>query len=523
MVQWIIRQAIHYRIARLCGCLVLATFCAGIGPFGSACVDEDVKAAAAGELPAPEEFWEVLYVGNSRVGYSRSSVTRKKVAGKEIVATDTEVNLVFARLGQSVKTKTIAQTEETPEGDLLEFRYEMQNPPHAPTRRSGRVEGTTLILKTETNGKTRAAELPWDDSYKSPDYQHRWLREAPLEAGEKRVLKSFDPQFGVLQTVTIQAMGVKEAALLDRRKKKLLEVKVLTSIVPNLVTLEYHDDRGRPLKSTENLLQMTSYHVTKDEALKALTGEEVDLALRTLVNTKPIKDAGKTRQVIYRIAIPGEDPGKILSTGPTQKIARVDPTTVDLTVDAITPPEEGSPQVDDGPGKEFVVPNGYLQSDDELVRKHAAAAVADEEDPWKAAQLMERWVAQNLKLKNFTTLLASAAEVAKNLSGDCTEHAVLLAAMCRARKIPSRVVVGLLYISKPPSFGGHMWTEVYIRGQWIPLDATLGQGGIAADHIKFSDSSFSDEGGTTAMATFLPMVSVLSGMKIDAREVKYDE
>src|SRR5205814_6192708 len=141
--------------------------------------------------------------------------------------------------------------------------------------------------------------------------------------------------------------------------------------------------------------------------------------------------------------------------------------------------------------------------------------------PWKQAQLMEKWVSENLKEKNFSTLLASAAEVAKDLSGDCTEHAVLLAAMSRARGIPSRVAVGMVYVTSLSSFGGHMWTEVYVRGQWVPVDATLGRGGIAADHIKFADSSFADNGDTSPVMSFLPMASVLGKMKIDVRDVKY--
>src|SRR5262249_1099210 len=145
------------------------------------------------------------------------------------------------------------------------------------------------------------------------------------------------------------------------------------------------------------------------------------------VKTRPIKDPRKTRRVVYRITIPNEDPQKILSSGLAQKIAPIDAHTVDLNVDAISPPDEPPAEDENRPGKEFLTPNSYLQSDDELVQKHAAEAAGDEDDPWKAAQLMERWVSVNLKLKNFTTLLASAAEVAKNLSGDCTEHAVLLA------------------------------------------------------------------------------------------------
>ena len=62
----------------------------------------------------------------------------------------------------------------------------------------------------------------------------------------------------------------------------------------------------------------------------------------------------------------------------------------------------------------------------------AVKAVGDAVDPWEKAVKIEHWVARNLKDKNFKTAFAPASEVARNLSGDCTEHGVLVAAMCRA-------------------------------------------------------------------------------------------
>ena len=108
---------------------------------------------------------------------------------------------------------------------------------------------------------------------------------------------------------------------------------------------------------------------------------------------------------------------------------------------------------------------------------------------------MEKYVRDKLEKKNFSTALASAAEVAEKLEGDCTEHAVLLAAMLRAKQIPSRVAVGIVYVelNKQPSFGGHMWTEAWLDDKWVPLDATLGRGGTHAGHIKLGDSSFADK------------------------------
>jgi transglutaminase-like putative cysteine protease len=263
--------------------------------------------------------------------------------------------------------------------------------------------------------------------------------------------------------------------------------------------------------------------VGKAEALKSLSGEEIDLAVASLVKTAAIDRPQETSRVVYRVTIAGEDPAGLLPAGVAQKISRLGPHVIDLTVEALAPPATAPSGDVDRPGKEFLAPNSYIQSDDDLVRKHAAASAGDETDPWKAAQLMEKWVAENLKKKNFSTLLASAAEVAKDLSGDCTEHAVLLAAMARARGIASRVAVGLVYAPSLSAFAGHMWTEVNINGAWVPLDATQGKGRVGADHIKFADSSFAEGDENTPLTAFLPLVTVLGKLKIEVREVQHEK
>ena len=107
--------------------------------------------------------------------------------------------------------------------------------------------------------------------------------------------------------------------------------------------------------------------------------------------------------------------------------------------------------------------------------------------------------------------------MARNLEGDCTEHAVLLAAMLRAAEIPSRVAVGLVYVDSLSAFGGHMWTEAYLDGHWIPLDGTLGRGGTGIGHLKLTDSSLADD-GPGALSSFAPLMLVIGQMQIEVIE-----
>jgi Transglutaminase-like superfamily len=467
-----------------------------------------------------EESWQVIHIGKSRVGFGRSSIETQERDGRELVVSDTEMSMAITRFGQEVKTKTQIRTEETPAGDLLAFQFELLNAPAAPTRKTGRVENGRLIIDTEVAGKTTRSEMAWDGLLKAPGYQDRLLRDDPLKPGETRTIKSFDPQFGKTNIVTLEARGQEEVLLLDGQMQMLLKVTVASSVAPGFVLEEYLDAKGEALVTRMSLLGMSIYKVSREEALKAISGGEADLAVATLIKVAKIDRPLQTTRAVYRLSIPGEDPARLLSTGPTQAVMPIAPGVVELVVTAISPPAT-TPADSKPAGDEYLVPNDYLQSDDPLVKKYAALGAGAETDPWKISRNLERWVYEKLKRKNFSTLLASAAEVAKDLQGDCTEHAVLLSAMARARGIPSRVAVGLVYVDSLRSFGGHMWSEVHVNGVWVPLDATLGQGGIGADHIKFADSSFSEKDPVAPLSTFLPLVSVLGKLQIDVRETRH--
>jgi len=122
---------------------------------------------------------------------------------------------------------------------------------------------------------------------------------------------------------------------------------------------------------------------------------------------------------------------------------------------------------------------------------------------------IERWVNQNMKSVEFSQAMATADNVAKTLSGDCTEYSMLATAMCRAAAIPSRTVLGLVYATGKdgkPYLAYHMWLEVLAAGQWLPLDPTLGQAGIGPGHIKITDHSWHEE---KSFAPLLPVLRVL--------------
>jgi len=72
----------------------------------------------------------------------------------------------------------------------------------------------------------------------------------------------------------------------------------------------------------------------------------------------------------------------------------------------------------------------------------------------------------------------SALETIERRAGDCTEAAVLLAALGRTAGIPTRVVNGLVYSREryhgvSNAFMPHSWTLAYVDGQWRSFDLAL--------------------------------------------------
>lgn len=472
-----------------------------------------------------DDSWQIIFIGDQRIGYTREYERKVSVDEQSLIRTVSDTSMTIKRFGQTLKIQTILTTDETERGKMVSFTYQMNNPPADSTTTVGRIvernDGTgqkQLMLETTIAGKVKKSGMAWDPAIKSPAYQSRTLRENPLKPGEKRKFKTFDPQFNKVVEIRLSADRLRPTKLFDGKRRNLLKVKVVQSILPTLAIYAYLDEEGSALKTETDFLgqSMLTYEVPKAEALKAIAGKELDVAVNSLVRVKPIRNVHGSRKGVYRIIGSGEDPSEYLIADHTQSVKKIDAETVELTVNSLEIPD-GNKNIK--AEQIYLKPTRFLQTRDERVRAHARRAAAGEVNPARIAIRMEQYVHERLRNKNFSTALASAAEVAEKMEGDCTEHAVLLAAMLRAEKIPSRIAVGMVYAASEAAFGGHMWTEAWLDGKWIPLDATLGKGGIGVGHIKMAVSSFDDD-GPAPVTTFLPLMKIMGKMKIEVQKVE---
>ena len=141
----------------------------------------------------------------------------------------------------------------------------------------------------------------------------------------------------------------------------------------------------------------------------------------------------------------------------------------------VVTPGNGTPF--EAPGAQYLAATPVADHTDPAIRRFAERAVRGSKTPRERAETLRRSVHRHISRKELSTAFATAGETVRQRRGDCTEHAVLLAAALRSIELPSRVVNGLIWIRRSGDERGaylwHMWTQVAIDGKWFDLDATL--------------------------------------------------
>jgi hypothetical protein len=472
----------------------------------------DAPKKKAGEK---DESWQAIFIGKDRVGFAHVTVQEIERDGKQIIVCDNLSKMTITRFGIALKMSVIQSSEEDSEGNMLSFKLALENPPVSKIESEGKISDRTLTVTTMSAGRPKVSTKPWDPTVKSPAWIDRALEIEPLKEGQSREFRMYDPQMSAVATISLKHAGREKTTLLDGTEVECDKVLTKHSLVPGLTITSYVDDKGETVKTKTNLLDMTTYTVSKEEALKEVSGAVLDVGMDTVIKTGPIKNVHQAKSVTYKITIEGKAADAI-PAGPTQIIKPLSDTEIELTVKSIKPGEKGDqPQ----PGPEYLASTRFLDLEDPNVRKLAEEGAAGKTDPVEVAVALEKFVSKRLTDKNFSTALATASEVARDLAGDCTEHSVLLAALLRANKIPSRVVIGFVYADSLQGLGGHMWTEAYLNGQWVPLDATLGRGGIGGGHIKVADADLS-ENSAAPVAAFVPIIHLLGKTKVEVLKIE---
>jgi hypothetical protein len=447
-----------------------------------------------------QDLWDAAYINGVRTGYVHTSVREIERDGSRLLHTKIVFDMTLKRFEDVIRMHSESGTDETPDGKVVGVFLSNRQGKKQTMVVTGTVRGDQLHLHVAGDNSFDRS-IPWNDQVIGLYRELYLFRDKKVKPGDQFKMLHFEPNINGVVSVQVAVKGLEEVEI-DKMRRRLLRAEAVPDKIDGVQlpkTIYWLDEERQVIRAEAEVPgtgKLVTIRTTKEQALQGVSAATVgDIGISQLLPlNRRLVDAHDTSLVVYRITLPGEDdPAAVLAQDERQTVKNVQGKTLELHIKAVRQPPAQTPE-GAKVGDEYLESNYFINCADAKVKELAQKAVSDETDPWKKAQKIEHWVKTNMKMQDFTEAMATADHVARTLEGDCTEHAMLAAAMCRAVGVPSRTAIGLVYVDlrKAPVLGYHMWTEVWVRGRWMDIDATLGRGSIGAAHIKITDASWHD-------------------------------
>ena len=468
----------------------------------------------SGEAASDETEYFAVFMEGKKVGHA---ILRRVVADGN-VTTSEKASITISRAAVPVTMNTTETCIETTDGKPLGFEA-VQELAAMTMKVEGTVDANGVVnLTTTSMGTEQKSTLEWPSDAVMAEGLRLLQLKMGLKEGSSYSVKIFSP--GLLQALDAQIhIGPKRNVDLLGRVVALTEVTTTLNIpgAGEMVSTSYVDEN---LRTQKNIMPMAGIKIEMVACAKEFAlGENdvLELIDKMFVRSpEPLGNLGSVKSITYHLIPTTETSSLIIPSNDNQKVQRPSNGKVIVTVEPVAAPT-GTRFPYKGRDKtilEAMKPTRFVQSDHKEIIKLARRAVGSTKDAAEAIKRIEAFTAEYIENKNLSVGYASAAEVVASRQGDCSEFAVLTAAMCQAVGIPAQVVVGIAYVDDfagLQGFGGHAWIQAYVGGKWVGLDAAFkgtGRGGYDAGHIALA-------AGSGEPAEFLNLATTLGQFKIE--------
>lgn len=466
------------------------------------------------------EDWMEVHLAEQKVGYAHFLLRREG----EVIHTEISVFMKMARGPVPLEIQSLETTRETVDGKPLSFlsRMEMSG---QPTTKTGTIKGGKVTLTTKGPGHsdTQTFQLPADALmvWGISQYHHR----RGFEAGTKYPISYYSPSLSPHSAVpgTFEVLG-KESV--DYRGTPLQAIRSALSLQVGGAEINFQswsNEHGHLLIQIMDMPGMSQKMILVDEKTALADFVPPELFLSNLVRLDKAVPSQANR-VVYRVRLQEGDIGENLPPeSDNQKVAyNAETQTALVTVNRSNLPkaEKELDAATKASLQRALIPNLFVNSEHQAVLKLLSQIEVNENaSSLETASALRDFVYDYIDKKSLSIAFAPASEVAKTAEGDCSEHAVLLAALGRAQGIPSRAAVGLMYVpnydGRKNVMGYHMWNQFYIDGRWIDFDATLDET-IAGPERLALDYSYLDNESVTQ--TSLNLLDKIGNLRIEIIE-----
>lgn len=528
-----------------CIALLLISFAAAIPAAAWASDQTEDQLRRPPSPPKHDERWYVVMMQDPQTGEfmqcGHMHAVTKTIEDKVHSAMNTKIEI--RRGPVSVEIIQEQNYVETPSGEPLSFRM-VSSLGKDPETVSGTINKGKVTLVAEQYGSEKERNVyDFDPKIRFPWGQFLVQHGHGLKQGTKYTLKSYEPGFrkdGPLEMES-EVMGRDKQRVLDA-ERELTRIRSVLKLggatmpgmpegaalgIADIETDTWVDDDLTPVIMTMNLgmMQMKMFETSRDEAMRR--GAPPEMFFESFVHTDRPVDKGAS-EVTLRVRLKESAPGTLpeFPTTPMQSIQRKGDREALVTIrrnDWARARSAANPEKFTESVAALLNPSSVCDSNDARIRRLTRRTVRDLSAPAEKSDALRKFVTEYITDKNMTVGFATASDVVRNRSGDCTEHAVLLAAMCRAAGIPARGVSGIVEVpagylgTENSAFGYHMWTQVYIGDQWLDIDAALRQTDCEPNRIAMVIVPLGDEGLVSTVATLIP---VLGRIEIDVVDVK---
>lgn len=384
-------------------------------------------------------------------------------------------------------------------------------------------DGITAVSSQGGQAMTNELPLP-EGAWLTPSAAAAYVKARLAAGAESITVRTIEPTSDPTPIVVTRTDFEPTTIEIEGKQVPVTKCRATSSASPGAASTEYIDAAGMPVRSEIAMggLSVVMTRTSGDVVIAAELAPE--LMVSTFVSPdRPIKNPRGTRRAIYRLsANAGERPSL-----PGTNVQHVKPDGDDAVRVLVDMNERTAADAGDINDADFLAATSTCNHSDELIVSLTAGALDGIVGQVEQAEALRRFVHSYINAKNLGVGFATASEVARTRSGDCTEHGVLLAAMLRAAGIPSRTAAGLVYADQfagaESVFAYHMWTQALLpigdTMTWVDLDATLPDATpFDATHIALG---LSDLGDGAVDAGFMSIASLLGTLKIEVETIEW--
>lgn len=484
--------------------------------------------------------WYAVLMDGQQVGWSRTKVaqsdqpasittsTRMKIAirrGPVTMQMAIENTFVETPDGKPIKARSIQRFGQTSVSQIMHFNDDSIEW----VTRQGTLKQRREIPLPKVPPGQDASNTPW--GWLPPAAAQRLIAQRLAEGAPLFHYWSLDPGLGIEPVrVETRVIGPQDVEVFGKVVPAIAADSSVSKL-PDMVTREHLDAQGWAVKSHLSMGPgMTLTIIQADKELATAKVQPPELLASTLIKPdKPLHNPRGLRSAVYELSLPETD-GEPATAPPSwpssgyQRVERPLGSAARIVVDLDQP----TPPADDTPTDANLAVTAMLNGTDPVIKrlvKQATRGAATDASTARRAELIRAFVRDFISAKDLSVGLATASEVARTAQGDCTEHAVLLAAMLRAAGIPSRTVSGLIYIDEfvgqADVFAYHMWAQAWLDdagnapGRWVDLDATLDRQPFDAAHIALSTSDMADDAMMNDLIVMVPLIGRLKIKVVD--------